>query len=220
MIEMKGLTKVYTNGKNKNEVLKSIDLTIEEGEFVAIMGTSGSGKSTLLSIIGGMDNVTEGTYMFEDKPVHTYSQKKLDQFRKDNIGFVFQNFALMNYVNVYDNIAMPLWNRKTPKHKIKELVNEKAKLLGIEHVLKQMPKQLSGGEQQRCAIARVLAMDSKLILADEPTGALDQKNTENIMDILKKVHESGKTIVMVTHDEQVASICSRIIRIQDGKVLE
>ncbi len=216
MIRLEQVTKTYVNGKNKTEALRGIDLNIKEGSFTAIVGTSGSGKSTLLNIIGGMDNITDGKYYFDDELISDYSYAKLQKFRKEKISFVFQNFALMNRYSVYENVEMPLLIRKV-KNK-KKIVMDCLEQMGIADMAKKRPTQLSGGQQQRCAIARALAADTPLLLADEPTGALDQKTGSDIMECFKRVNEAGKTVILITHDMNIAKCCQEIIRIEDGLI--
>lgn len=216
MIKLEQVTKIYVNGKVKTEALRGIDLNIKEGSFTAIVGTSGSGKSTLLNIIGGMDNITEGKYYFGDELVSDYSTTKLQKFRKDKISFVFQNFALMNRYSVYENVEMPLLVRKV-KNK-KKIIMDCLEQMGIADMAKKRPTQLSGGQQQRCAIARALAADTPLLLADEPTGALDQKTGSDIIECFKRVNEAGKTVILITHDMNIAEKCQEIIRIEDGLI--
>lgn len=184
-IQLKDITKTYsTKNKIETNALKDVNLEIERGEFVAIIGTSGSGKTTLLNILGGMDTATSGNYLYDGMDVTTLSKKKLNIFRKEKMGFVFQNFELIDWYNVYENVEVPLLARniRNRKKKIEENLNS----VGILNLKKKYPSQLSGGEKQRCAIARALATGNELILADEPTGALDQKNGQMVMELLKK----------------------------------
>lgn len=218
MIKLEKITKEYNNGKNSTQALRGIDLTIEKGSFNAIVGTSGSGKSTLLNIIGGMDSVTTGDYYFNDELVSEYSFAKLHKFRKENISFVFQNFALMNKYTVYENVEMPLVARRMKNRK--KIVMDALDKMGIADMAKKYPTQLSGGQQQRCAIARALVSDTSILLADEPTGALDQNTSKEIMECFKNVHSMGKTIILITHDMNVAEQCGRIIRIEDGIIVD
>ena len=216
MIRLEDIKKDYVNNKNCTHALRGVDLHIREGSFTGIIGTSGSGKSTLLNIIGGMDTPTEGKYYFYDELISDYNSEKLQKFRKKNISFVFQNFALMNRYSVYENVEMPLLIRKV-KNK-KKIVMDCLEQMGIADMAKKYPTQLSGGQQQRCAIARALAADTPLLLADEPTGALDQKTGADIIDCFKAVHKSGKTVILITHDMNVAARCEEIIKIQDGLI--
>lgn len=216
MIKLEQVTKTYINGKSKTEALRGIDLNIKEGSFTAIVGTSGSGKSTLLNIIGAMDNITDGKYYFDGKLVSNYNYTKLQKFRKEKISFVFQNFALMNRYSVYENVEMPLLIRRVRNKK--KIIMDCLEQMGIADMAKKRPTQLSGGQQQRCAIARALAADTPLLLADEPTGALDQKTSSDIMECFKKVNEAGKTVILITHDMNIAKNCQEIIRIEDGLI--
>lgn len=219
MIELKNVSKIYKNGNECTKAADKIDLTIQDGEFVAIMGTSGSGKSTLLNIIGCMDELTEGEYFLNHEAIHGKKMKSLHKIRRDNISFVFQNFALMNHYSVYENVEVPLIAQKIKKKERKRIIEEKLKLLGIYELKDKLPTKISGGQQQRCAIARALAADNAIILADEPTGALDKKTGQEIIDILIDIHKTQKkTVIIVTHDENVASKADRIIRIEDGKI--
>lgn len=214
MIRLDKVTKEYVNEKNRTVALRGIDLKINENSFSAIVGTSGSGKSTLLNILGGMDVVTSGDYYYNDECISEYDNNKLQRFRKEKISFVFQNFALMNRYTVYENVEMPLLVRKISNKK--KIIMDCLEKMGIADMAKKYPTQLSGGQQQRCAIARALAADTPLLLADEPTGALDQKTGNEIIDCFKRVHESGKTVILITHDMEIAKKCQEIIRIEDG----
>lgn len=219
MIKLEGVRKRFKNGNIEVPVLRGLNLTIADGELVALMGASGSGKSTLLHILGGVDRVTEGNYFFDDIEVSKLSNSKVEDFRRKNAGFIFQQYALMEEYTVYENIALPLTIKGMPRKEIKKKVNEVMESLGLKELADKKPRKLSGGEQQRTAIARAIVSDKKLILADEPTGALDSENGENIMELLVKIHESSdKTIIVVTHDEKIAGYCDRIIRIKDGKI--
>ncbi len=217
MIELKDLKKDYGKGDNCTHALQGINLKIDKGEYVAIVGTSGSGKSTLLHILGGMDQATSGVYRFENEIISDYSLSKLQEFRKRNISFVFQNFALMNKYTVYENVEMPLIARKLKGRK--RIVIDCLEKMGIADVKNKLPTQLSGGQQQRCAIARALASDSPLILADEPTGALDNKTSNEIMSCFEELLSNNRTIILITHDLSIANRCQRVIRIEDGKIV-
>lgn len=218
MIRLEDATKKYNGSKNEIIALNQAMLTIESGEMVAVLGTSGCGKSTLLNLLGGMDRLTSGRYYFEEKNVASYGAHKLHQFRKENIGFVFQNFALINRCTVYENLEIPLLarNQKHYKKRIMDCLEQ----LGIAEYAKSLPQKLSGGQQQRCAIGRALMTDCRLLLCDEPTGALDSKTTKEIMDVLCKANEAGKTILIATHDENVAKRCARHIRMEDGRLCD
>lgn len=218
MIKLIHVKKDYTEGGVITNALKDINLEVKDGEFVAIMGASGSGKSTLLHILGGMDKLTSGEYYYNDEAVHDMSMGRLNIFRRDHVSFVFQNAALMKYYTVAENIEMPLLSMNVGKKERKKIIEEKMEAVGIAHLAKKLPIHISGGEQTRTAIARALAGDNELLLADEPTGALDQTTGKEIMEVFKKVHEMGKTIILITHDPNVAAYADRIIRIEDGKL--
>ena len=219
MIKLIHVKKDYTEGGVITNALKDINLEVKDGEFVAIMGASGSGKSTLLHILGGMDKLTSGEYYYNDEAVHDMSMGRLNIFRRDHVSFVFQNAALMKYYTVAENIEMPLLSMNVGKKERKKIIEEKMEAVGIAHLAKKLPIHISGGEQTRTAIARALAGDNELLLADEPTGALDQTTGKEIMEVFKKVHEMGKTIILITHDPNVAAYADRIIRIEDGKII-
>lgn len=219
MIKLIHVKKDYTEGGVITNALKDINLEVKDGEFVAIMGASGSGKSTLLHILGGMDKLTSGEYYYNDEAVHDMSMGRLNIFRRDHVSFVFQNAALMKYYTVAENIEMPLLSMNVGKKERKKIIEEKMEVVGIAHLAKKLPIHISGGEQTRTAIARALAGDNELLLADEPTGALDQTTGKEIMEVFKKVHEMGKTIILITHDPNVAAYADRIIRIEDGKII-
>lgn len=219
MITLSQVTKTYYNGDCPTPALKGVDLTVGDGEYIAVMGTSGSGKSTLLNIIGGMDTLTEGEYFYNDIAVHKLKGNELHLFRKNNVSFVFQQFALMNQYSVFENVEVPLLAKGFPKKERKKIVMEKLELLGIADLVKKKPIHISGGQQQRCALARALASDNDMILADEPTGALDKNTGMEIMKILKKVNERGKTVIVITHDSNIASMADRIIHLEDGYII-
>ena len=219
MIKLIHVKKDYTEGGVITNALKDINLEVKDGEFVAIMGASGSGKSTLLHILGGMDKLTSGEYFYNDEAVHDMSMGRLNIFRRDHVSFVFQNAALMKYYTVAENIEMPLLSMNVGKKERKKIIEEKMEAVGIAHLAKKLPIHISGGEQTRTAIARALAGDNELLLADEPTGALDQTTGKEIMEVFKKVHEMGKTIILITHDPNVAAYADRIVRIEDGKII-
>lgn len=220
MIILKNINKTYGNGGNATHALRDVSLEIAEGEMIAIMGTSGSGKSTLLNILGCMDQFDSGEYLYRDMEVHTLSNQQLHQFRKAHVGFVFQHFALMNQYTVYENVELPLSIQNIPKKERKEKVYEALTWMGIRDLARKMPSKISGGQQQRCAIARALASGNELILADEPTGALDVNTGNEIMNILEDLNKQGKTIVIVTHDPEIAARTQRVLHMEDGKIGE
>lgn len=220
MITLSQVTKTYYNGECPTPALKGINLTVEDGEYIAIMGTSGSGKSTLLNIIGGMDTLTEGEYFYNDIPVHELKGNELHQFRKEHVSFVFQQFALMNHYTVFENVEIPLLAKGFPKKERKRIVMERLEQMGIADLAKKLPIHISGGQQQRCAIARALASDNSIILADEPTGALDKNTGVEIMTLLQEINQQGKTLLVITHDPGIAAMAHRIIRLEDGCIQE
>ena len=218
MIRLENISKEYKVDRQKIRVLDNINLEIKDNEFIAIMGASGSGKTTLLNIIGCMDKASYGTYYLDDRLVSSLNDNELSDIRTKKITFVFQNFALMDKYTAYENIELPLVSKKVKKKERKKKILEVAKQLGIENQLNKLPAQMSGGQQQRIAIARSLVSGANIILADEPTGALDNKNGIELMKILKELNELGKTIVLVTHDVEIAKNAKKIIYIKDGRI--
>lgn len=219
MIKLQDITKVYQTGSQRLEALRSISLNIRKGEFISIMGPSGSGKSTLMNILGCLDTPTSGEYMLDDDKVAGLTFDELAAVRNRKIGFVFQNFNLLPYATAWENIELPmLFNGKSGK-KRKARTAELLKAVGLYDWRGHRPSELSGGQQQRIALARALANDPPILLADEPTGNLDSKSGEEIMAILTGLWKSGRTIVMVTHNDDISARCERIIRIFDGRVL-
>lgn len=219
MIRLDKITKIYDAKVENKKVLDEVSLTIDNGEFVAIMGPSGSGKSTLLNIIGCMDSVTDGSYYVDDIEVSRLNKSDIHRFRKKNIGFVFQHFALMDYYTAYENIELPLLANNIRRKDRKRIINEQLKKLNIVEEKDKLPKKMSGGQQQRVAIARALVTNADIILADEPTGALDQSTGQEVINILREINNQGKTVVLVTHDINIASNTNRIINICDGKII-
>ncbi len=219
VVRLENIRKVYENFGVKNEVLKGINLVIKKGEFVSIMGPSGSGKTTLMNIIGCLDTATSGKYYLDGKDISNLNDDELSEIRSEYIGFVFQQFYLIQYLNVLENVLMPTIYSKKDRKNIKEKAKELLEKVGLGDKLNFKPSQLSGGQQQRVAIARALINEPQLILADEPTGALDSKTAESIMKIFKELNEEGKTIVIITHDPSIASQTKRIIKIKDGKII-
>ncbi|MDU2146759.1 MAG: ABC transporter ATP-binding protein [Paeniclostridium sordellii] len=221
VIELKNLQKRYKVGKEKLHVLKSINLTINQGEFVMIMGKSGSGKTTLLNILGFLDKFDDGSYFFEYNNVTNLNENKRSEFRNTNIGFVFQQFNLVETLNVFQNVELPMiYNSKFSKKERKERVERSLKVVGLLDKVKQKPLQLSGGQQQRVAIARALVNDPQIIFADEPTGALDSETGIEIMNLLKSLNDSGKTVIMVTHDSDLTNYATKLINLKDGAIVE
>lgn len=219
MIDLKDICMDYGMGEAKTRVLDHIELHIKQGEITAIMGPSGSGKTTLLNILGAMDVPTEGTYQFKDCEVSQYGSKQLNEFRKNNIAFVFQKFELIQGYTVRENLELPMRAKNINKKERKEKADKILEQLGIGHLKRKFPGHISGGEQQRCAIARAMASDNDLILADEPTGSLDQATGQEIMKLLKEMNQKGKTVLVVTHDEHIANMTDRIIRLEDGRIV-
>jgi len=219
MITIKKLSKVFRTEELETRALSEISLTINQGDFVSIMGPSGSGKSTLLNIIGLLDSASDGSYKLLDQEMVGLKEKAKSQARKENIGFIFQNFNLIDELSVYDNIELPLIYNNVPSAERKKKVNAIADKLGISHRLKHFPQQLSGGQQQRVAVARALINNPKIILADEPTGNLDSKNGNEVMELLTDLHANGATILMVTHSDYDASFSQKTIFMKDGVIL-
>ena len=219
VLETKDLKKYYGSGDTQVKALDGVDLTVENGEFVAIVGTSGSGKSTLLHMLGGLDRPTGGSVLVEDRDIFALKDEELTIFRRRKIGFVFQNYNLVPVLNVYENIVLPVQlDGKTPDASYIDSIIE---TLGLERKLENLPNNLSGGQQQRVAIARALASKPAIILADEPTGNLDSKTSQDVLGLLKVTSQKyGQTIVMITHNEEIAQLADRIIRIEDGKIVE
>ncbi|SHG64175.1 ABC transporter ATP-binding protein [Flavobacterium johnsoniae] len=219
MITIKNLSKIFRTEEVETKALSEVSLTINEGDFVSIMGPSGSGKSTLLNIIGLLDSATDGSYTLLDQEMVGLKENLKSKARKKNIGFIFQNFNLIDELSVYDNIELPLLYNKIHSFERKKKVEDIANILGISHRLKHFPQQLSGGQQQRVAVARALINNPKIILADEPTGNLDSKNGNEVMELLTDLHASGSTILMVTHSDYDASFSQRTILMKDGVIL-
>lgn len=219
MIEVKDVTKTYRSGKNAFTALKNVSVNIKDAEFVAILGPSGSGKSTLMHLIGGLDRPTEGSVVIDGVEIGKLNDKKIADFRNQNIGFVFQFFYLIPRASVFDNIRLPLIYSS---HKVagqKSRIKQVLASVGLEEKINNKANDLSGGEQQRVALCRALVSDPKIILADEPTGNLDSKNGDEILKLLIKLNKEGKTIIMVTHDHDLAKKADRIVRIKDGEVV-
>lgn len=221
IVELKNINKFYKVGKEKAHILKSINLNIKKGEFVMIMGKSGSGKTTLLNILGFLDKFDEGEYIFNNKDVTRLNESERSNFRNLNIGFIFQQFNLINTLNIYQNVELPMiYNNKYSKQEKKEQIENNLSIVGLLDKIKQKPVQLSGGQQQRVAIARALVNDPEIIFADEPTGSLDSDTGIEIMELLKELNKQGKTIIMVTHDEDLTKYASKVIKLKDGLIME
>lgn len=217
LIEARNLKKIYENDDFVTEVLKGISLNVEKGEFVSIMGPSGSGKSTLMHILGFLDRASEGEYYFDGENIKDFTDDQLANIRNEKIGFVFQAFNLLPRTSVLDNVILPLTYSKKSNHVA--LATEALKSVGLEERLNYMSNQISGGQKQRVAIARALVCDPKVIFADEPTGNLDSKSGAKVMSILQRLNDEGRTIIMVTHDLEVAEHAKRVITIRDGMIL-
>lgn len=220
LIKLSDINKTYQNGDQELHVLKNVSLEVEEGEFVAIMGPSGSGKSTLMNIIGLLDRPSSGEYVLEDTEVSQLSQKKLAHVRNDQIGFVFQQFFLLSKLNALQNVELPLIYAGVPAGKRKELAQQYLQKVELGERMHHLPSELSGGQKQRVAIARALVNTPSIVLADEPTGALDTKTGEQIMELLTELNREGKTIIMVTHEQEIADYASRRIVLRDGVITE
>lgn len=218
LIDLKNISKSYRNGDQELQVLKDVYLEVEEGEFVAIMGPSGSGKSTLMNIIGMLDRPTSGEYYLEGEEVAKLSEKKLAKVRNQQIGFVFQQFFLLSKLNALQNVELPLIYAGVSQSKRKALAEQYLKKVELETRMHHLPSELSGGQKQRVAIARALVNHPSIILADEPTGALDTKTGEQIMELLTELNREGKTIIMVTHEPEIAAFAKRQIVIRDGVI--
>ncbi len=219
MLTLKNITKDYVNGDVVTSALKDISFNVKEGEIVAIMGPSGSGKSTLMHIIGLLDKATNGTYTLDKIETSAMEENKLAQLRNQKIGFVFQSFNLLPRISALENVELPLaYNATTPKER-KKIARRILASVGLSHRFNHFPNQLSGGEKQRVAIARALVNDPAIILADEPTGNLDSKSGKQVMEILQKLNNEGKTVILVTHEEYTSKHADRIVKLLDGKVV-
>lgn len=220
MLKIEKLHKSYPIGDSSLHVLKGIDLFVEKGEMVAIMGSSGSGKSTLLNIIGMLDEADEGNYILDDVPIKNLSEKKAAIYRNKFLGFIFQSFNLINYKNALENVALPLYYQGLKRKRRQEKAKFHLGKVGLLDWASHLPSELSGGQNQRVAIARALASNPKLLLADEPTGALDSSTSYDIMAFLQQLNDEGKTLLIVTHEQDIANMCKRIVRLKDGLIME
>ena len=220
MIQIDNLHKSYKMGSNSLHVLKGIDLKIDEGELVAIMGSSGSGKSTLLNILGMLDIADEGNYLLDNVLIKDLTETIAANYRNRFLGFVFQSFNLINYKNAIENVALPLYYQGLKRKIRQQKALEYLKKVGLKDWAKQLPRELAGGQKQRVAIARAMASEPKVLLADEPTGALDSNTSNEVMSLIQKINNDGKTILVVTHEIEIAQMCKRIITLKDGVIVE
>ena len=220
MIRIENLHKSYPMGNRSLHVLKGLNFNVEEGELVAIMGSSGSGKSTLLNILGMLDNYDEGSYTLGDVLIKKMDETKAAKYRNKFLGFVFQSFNLINYKNALENVVLPLYYQGVSRREREEKALKYLDDVGLKEWANHLPTELSGGQKQRVAIARAMVSEPKVLLADEPTGALDSKTSKEVMDLIQKINKAGKTILVVTHEEDIAQMCSRIVRLKDGVIVE
>lgn len=220
MIEIKDLHKSYTMGSNSLHVLKGINFKAEAGELVAIMGSSGSGKSTLLNILGMLDVADSGEYTLDGVPIRDLSETKAAQYRNKFLGFVFQSFNLINYKSAMENVALPLYYQRIPRKERQAKALQYLERVGLKEWASHLPSELSGGQKQRVAIARAMAAEPKVLLADEPTGALDSTTSYEVMDLIQKINDEGNTILVVTHEKDIAHMCKRIVHLKDGVIVE
>ena len=220
LIHIENMKKIYNPGENEVRALDGIDLDIEKGDLVAIVGHSGSGKSTLMNMLGCLDTPTSGKYVLDGQDVASMTDNQLADVRNKEIGFIFQGFNLISNLDAVENVELPLVYRGVSKNERKQLAMEALKSVGLEDRMKHKPNEMSGGQQQRVAVARAVAAKPPIILADEPTGNLDTKSTQEIMEILKELHRSGRTVIIITHDEEISSQAHRVIRILDGRIEE
>jgi putative ABC transport system ATP-binding protein len=220
IIELKNIQKSYEVGGSNVEVLKGINLAIEKGEFLALMGPSGSGKSTLMNIVGCLDRPTEGQFFLLGRDMSLIADQELARIRREEIGFIFQTFNLIGRITVAKNVEMPMMLAEVPREQRRRRALELLQSVGLEHRSEYSPLKISGGEKQRAAIARALANNPQLIIADEPTGNLDLKNSQEVMSLIKDLNQRGHTIIMVTHNPEITESCSRVVRMRDGRIME
>ncbi len=218
LIHIEHIMKIYNPGENEVRALDDVSLDIQSGEFVAIIGQSGSGKSTLMNMLGCLDTPTSGQYILSGEDVSHLSDNQLSDIRNKQIGFIFQGFNLISNLTALENVELPLIYRGMPAKERRECSLEALKIVGLEHRVHHKPSEMSGGQQQRVAIARAIAAKPPVILADEPTGNLDSGSTKEIMKILHELHDSGRTVILITHDDQIAANAKRVVRIMDGKI--
>ncbi len=220
MIQIKDLHKSYQMGSNSLHVLKGINFNVEQGELVAIMGSSGSGKSTLLNIIGMLDEADEGTYTLDGVLIKDLNEKVAAQYRNRFLGFIFQSFNLINYKSALDNVAMPLYYQGVKRKERNERAMHYLEKVGIADWSHHLPNELSGGQNQRVAVARALASNPKVLLADEPTGALDSTTSHEVMELIQTINDEGKTILIVTHEDDISNMCKRVVNLKDGIITD
>ncbi len=220
MIDLQNIHKSYKTGTNSLHVLKGIDFQVKEGEMVSIMGSSGSGKSTLLNILGMLDEADEGSYTLDNTSIRNLNEKIAAQYRNKFLGFVFQSFNLINYKSALDNVSMPLYYQGAKRAERTEKAMHYLEKVGLAQWATHLPSELSGGQKQRVAIARALASDPKVLLADEPTGALDTKTSYEVMELIQGINDEGKTILVVTHEDDIAQMTKRIVNLKDGQIID
>ncbi|TRZ46433.1 ABC transporter ATP-binding protein [Robertkochia solimangrovi] len=220
MIEIKNLHKSYRMGSNSLHVLKGINFSVKEGELVAIMGSSGSGKSTLLNILGMLDGYDSGEYTLDGVLIKNLNETKAANYRNKFLGFIFQSFNLINYKSAWENVALPLYYQKVNRKDRRQKAIKYLEVVGLKPWADHLPSELSGGQKQRVAIARAMAAEPKVLLADEPTGALDSKTSYEVMDLIQQINDEGKTILVVTHEEDIAEMCKRVVHLKDGVIVE